>query len=89
MCRLAALMAAGELGTMYSQEVDTALGHGVTVDEIVGVLISLVPVIGSDRVSKVAAATLTAISRVGDQDTRKTAAHVNEGEPDPDPRGRR
>jgi 4-carboxymuconolactone decarboxylase len=62
MVRLAALVAAGESGTAYLEHIATALDHGVTLGEIVGVLASLVPMVGRARVTAAAAATLEAIS---------------------------
>ena len=61
---LAALVAAGEPGTRYDQHVATALDHGVTPDEIVGVLIALRPTLGVARVAGAARAVLGAMSRV-------------------------
>lgn len=60
MVRLAALVVGGEPGTAYIEHVVSALGHGVTLDEIVGVLVTLVPTVGAARVSAFAAATLEA-----------------------------
>jgi hypothetical protein len=40
----------------------SALGYGVTLDEIVGVLVTLLPVVGPARVTAFAAATLEASS---------------------------
>jgi 4-carboxymuconolactone decarboxylase len=62
--RLAALVADGEPGTAYVEHVATALDHGVTLDEIVGVLVALLPTVGAPRVTAAAAATLGAISRI-------------------------
>jgi 4-carboxymuconolactone decarboxylase len=61
---LAALVAAGEPGTHYDQHVATALDHGVTPEEIVGVLIALRPAVGAARVTTAARALLQAIGRV-------------------------
>lgn len=61
---LAALVAAGEPGTRYDQHVATALDHGVTPDEIVGVLIALRPTVGATRVSQAARAVFGAVGRV-------------------------
>jgi alkylhydroperoxidase/carboxymuconolactone decarboxylase family protein YurZ len=61
---LAALVAAGEPGTRYDQHVATALDHGVTPHEIVGVLIALRGVVDAARMSGAAHAVLGAISRV-------------------------
>lgn len=61
---LAALVAAGELGTAYDQHVATALDHGVTPDEIAGVLVALLPTAGAARVTAAAPAIRAAIERV-------------------------
>lgn len=61
---LAALVAAGEPGTRYDQHVATALDHGVTPDEIAGVLIALRGSVGAARVTQAAQAVLGAIGRV-------------------------
>jgi alkylhydroperoxidase/carboxymuconolactone decarboxylase family protein YurZ len=60
MVRLAALVVGGEPGTAYIEHVVSALGHGVTLDEIVGVLVTLVPTVGAARATAFAAATLEA-----------------------------
>ena len=60
MVRLAALVAGGDPGTAYIEHVVWALGHGVTLDEIVGVLVTLLPTVGPARVTAFAAATLQA-----------------------------
>jgi hypothetical protein len=52
----------GEPGTAYIEHVVSALGHGVTSDEIVGVLVTLLPTVGPARVTAFAAATLEASS---------------------------
>ncbi len=62
MVRLAALVAGGEPGTAYIEHVVSALGHGVTLDEIVGVLVTLLPTVGAARVAAFAAATLEAMA---------------------------
>jgi 4-carboxymuconolactone decarboxylase len=63
--RLAGLVAAGDCGeTAYDQRVMTALDHGVTLDEIAGVLIALLPTLGTARVTAAAAAVLGAIGRL-------------------------
>ena len=63
--RLAGLVAAGDSAeTVYDQRVTTALDHGVTLDEIAGVLIALLPALGSARVTAAAAAVLGAVGRV-------------------------
>ncbi len=60
MVRLAALVAGGEPGTTYGEHVVSALGAGVTLDEIVGVLVTMLPTVGAARVAAFAAATLEA-----------------------------
>ena len=60
MVRLTALVMDGEPGTAYIEHVVSALGHGVTLDEIVGVLVTLLPTVGAARVTAFAAATLEA-----------------------------
>ena len=60
MVRLTALVMDGEPSTAYIEHVVSALGHGVTLDEIVGVLVTLLPTIGAARVTAFAAATLEA-----------------------------
>jgi len=62
--RLAALVAAGEPGAAYDEYVATALDHGVTLDEIAGVLVALLPTAGAARVTGAAPAILEAIDRV-------------------------
>jgi alkylhydroperoxidase/carboxymuconolactone decarboxylase family protein YurZ len=61
MARLAAVVAGGQPGTTYEEQVAAALDHGVTLDEIVGVLVALLPKVGAARVTEVAAATLGAL----------------------------
>ena len=58
MARLAALVAGGQPGTTYEEQVAAALDRGVTLNEIVGVLAALLPTVGADRVTAAAAATL-------------------------------
>ena len=60
MVRLTALVMDGEPGTAYIEHVVSALGHGVTLDEIVGVLVTLLATVGAARVTAFAAATLEA-----------------------------
>jgi alkylhydroperoxidase/carboxymuconolactone decarboxylase family protein YurZ len=62
MVGLAALVAAGESGTAYLEHIATALDHGVTLGEIVGVLVALVPMVCRARVTSAAAAILEAVS---------------------------
>jgi alkylhydroperoxidase/carboxymuconolactone decarboxylase family protein YurZ len=61
---LAALVASGERGTTYDQHVAAALDHGVTPDEIVGVLVALLPTAGAARVAAAAPAIRAAIERL-------------------------
>ncbi len=61
---LGALVAAGELGTAYDQHIATALDHGVTPDEIAGVLVALLPTAGAARVTAAAPAIRAAMERV-------------------------
>ena len=60
---LAALVAAGASGTAYDEHIGIALDHGVTLDEIAGVLVALLPTAGAARVSAAAPAILAAIDR--------------------------
>lgn len=64
MVRLAGLVAAGEREPAYDQHVATALDHGVTIDEITGVLVALLPTVGAARIRAAAPAVLGAIERV-------------------------
>jgi len=58
-------VAAGDSAeTVYDQRVTTALEHGVTLDEIAGVLIALLPALGTAHVTAAAAAVLGAVGRV-------------------------
>jgi alkylhydroperoxidase/carboxymuconolactone decarboxylase family protein YurZ len=61
---LAALVAVGECGATYDRQVATALDHGVTPDEIAGVLVALLPTAGVARVSAAASAIRAVIERV-------------------------
>lgn len=61
MARLAALVAGGQPGTTYEEQVTAALDHGVTLNEIVGVLAALLPQVGAARVTAAAAAALEAL----------------------------
>lgn len=62
--RLAALVAAGVPGADYDRHIATALDHGVTPDEVVGVLVALLPTVGTAQVSTAAHAVRAAIDRV-------------------------
>jgi 4-carboxymuconolactone decarboxylase len=61
---LAAMVVGGEHGTTYDQHVATALDHGVTSDEIAGVLVALLPIAGAGRVTVAAASIRAAIERL-------------------------
>jgi alkylhydroperoxidase/carboxymuconolactone decarboxylase family protein YurZ len=60
---LAALVTAGVRGAAYDQHIAAALDHGVTLDEIAGVLCALVPIAGAARVTAAAPVILAAIER--------------------------
>src|SRR6202035_3147976 len=62
--RLAASVAGGKPDKAYDEHIATALDHGVTLDEIVGVLAALLPVLGADRIIAAAAAIREAVGRV-------------------------
>jgi alkylhydroperoxidase/carboxymuconolactone decarboxylase family protein YurZ len=61
---LAALVVGGERGTAYDQHVAAALKHGVTPDEIAGVLVALLPTAGAARVAAAAPAIRAALERL-------------------------
>lgn len=61
---LAALIVGGGRVTAYDQHVATALDHGVTPDEIAGVLVALIPTAGAARVTAAAPAIRAAIERL-------------------------
>jgi alkylhydroperoxidase/carboxymuconolactone decarboxylase family protein YurZ len=61
MARLAALVAGGQPGTTYAEQVAAALDHGVTLNEIVGMLAALLPQVGAAPVTAAAAAALEAL----------------------------
>ena len=61
---LAAMVVGGEPGATYDQPVATALDHGVTPDEIAGVLVALLPIAGAARVTVAAASIRAAIERL-------------------------
>jgi alkylhydroperoxidase/carboxymuconolactone decarboxylase family protein YurZ len=63
---LAALVAAGESGTAYDEHIAIALDHGVTLGEIAGVLVALLPTAGAARVTAAAPAIIAAIDRAAD-----------------------
>ena len=60
--RLAAVVTAGESGEGYDRHVAAALDHGVTRDEIIGVLVALLPTVGVTRVTAAAPDIFGAIS---------------------------
>jgi 4-carboxymuconolactone decarboxylase len=62
--RLAAVVTAGESGEGYDRHVAAALDQGVTLDEIIGVLVALLPAVGVTRVTAAAPDIFGAISRV-------------------------
>ncbi len=62
--RLAAVVTAGEAAEGYDRHVAAALDQGVTLDEIIGVLVALLPTVGVTRVTEAAPDIFGAISRV-------------------------
>jgi alkylhydroperoxidase/carboxymuconolactone decarboxylase family protein YurZ len=62
--RLASLVTAGAPGEGYDRHVAAALDQGVTLDEIIGVLVALLPTVGVARVTEAAPDIFGAISRV-------------------------
>jgi alkylhydroperoxidase/carboxymuconolactone decarboxylase family protein YurZ len=62
--RLAAVVAAGNSGQGYDRHVAAALDQGVTLDEIIGVLVALLPAVGVTRVTEAAPDIFGAIGRV-------------------------
>src|SRR5262249_15857031 len=61
--RLAALVGAGESAAAYDRHIAAAVDHGVTLDEIIGVLVALLPTVGPGRVSQAAPAVPGAVAR--------------------------
>ena len=61
---LAAAVTAGESGEGYDRHVGAALDQGVTPDEIIGVLVALLPAVGVTRITEAAPDIFGAISRV-------------------------
>ena len=61
---LAAVVAAGASGEGYDRHVAAALDQGVTLEEIIGVLVALLPTVGVARVTEAAPDIFGAISRV-------------------------
>ena len=62
--RLASLVTAGAPREGYDRHIAAALDQGVTLDEIIGVLVALLPTVGVARVTEAAPDILGAISRV-------------------------
>ena len=62
--RLASLVTAGAPGEGYDRHIAAALDQGVTLDEIIGVLVALLPTVGVARVTEAAPGIFGAISRV-------------------------
>ena len=62
--RLASLVTAGAPGEGYDRPIAAALDQGVTLDEIIGVLVALLPTVGVTRVAEAAPDVFGAISRV-------------------------
>jgi alkylhydroperoxidase/carboxymuconolactone decarboxylase family protein YurZ len=62
--RLAAVVTAGKAAEGYDRHVAAALDQGVTLDEIIGVLVALLPTAGVTRVTEAAPDIFGAISRV-------------------------
>jgi alkylhydroperoxidase/carboxymuconolactone decarboxylase family protein YurZ len=62
--RLASLVTAGAPGGGYDRHIAAALDQGVTLDEIIGVLVALLPMVGVARVAEAAPDIFGAISRV-------------------------
>jgi alkylhydroperoxidase/carboxymuconolactone decarboxylase family protein YurZ len=62
--RLASMVTAGAPGGGYDRHIAAALDRGVTLDEIIGVLVALLPTVGVARVTEAAPDIFGAISRV-------------------------
>src|SRR5690348_13811309 len=62
--RLASLVTAGAPGEEYDRHIAAALGQGVTLDEIIGVLVALLPTVGVTRITEAAPDIFGAITRV-------------------------
>jgi alkylhydroperoxidase/carboxymuconolactone decarboxylase family protein YurZ len=54
---------AGDLPSAYRRHLAEALGRGVTADEVAGVLTTLLPVVGTARVTAAASAIRAALDR--------------------------
>ena len=74
MARLAAVVAGGQPATACEEHVAAAIDHGVRLDEIVGVLVALLPKVGAARVTAAAVATLGALRRSGKEEVPGLAA---------------
>ena len=61
--RLASLVTAGAPGEGYDRHIAAALDQGVTLDEIIGVLVALLPTVGVSRVTEAAPDIFGAIRR--------------------------
>ena len=61
--RLASLVTAGAPGEGYDRHIAAALDQGVTLDEIIGVLVALLPTVGVTRVTEAAPDIFGAIRR--------------------------
>ena len=59
--RLASLVTAGAPGEGYDRHIAVALDQGVTLDEIIGVLVALLPMVGVARITEAAPHILGAI----------------------------
>ena len=62
--QIAALVTAGEPGMVFDEHIAAALDRGVTPDEIVGVVVALLPMAGRARIAATAPTVLGAIDRV-------------------------
>jgi 4-carboxymuconolactone decarboxylase len=62
--RLAALVVAHGPGTTYDEHIAAALDHGVTPDEITGVLVALLPAVAPGCVTAAAPSFLDSLARV-------------------------
>jgi alkylhydroperoxidase/carboxymuconolactone decarboxylase family protein YurZ len=66
MVRLAAAVTACDCGgqaARYEQQVSAALDHGVSLGEIVGVFVALLPTVGAERIAAAAPAVLRALTQ--------------------------
>jgi len=77
--RLGAVVAAGESGEGYDRHVAAALDQGVTLDEIIGVLVALLPTVGVTRVTEAAPDIFGAIGRVARRPPGGAAARAGLG----------